>query len=264
MSNTMRILLAVALAVIIIGVVVAFVLPNINPPAAQDTTDNNTNNNNPPRNQGGPTNTPAPTVTPIPTVRLVVAVNNLPRGFKIPPNDAVAIAQWPIDVSDIPPGAIDDLELVIGKIARTDIVPGQPILRSMLAEDLSDLASFGSDAAAVLPQNNVAVAVPMDRITSVAYAIQPGDHVDVIVSLLFVDVDPRYTNLLNLIKRFCACSIQIQTPAHFVPSKNPFRVAQMSSPYRVSAQFQHLSLRLKRNVRDSRRNVPFKMRSWCM
>jgi hypothetical protein len=41
----------------------------------------------------------------------------------------------------------------------------------------------------------VAVSIPIDRITSVAYAIQPGDRVDVMVSVLFVDVDPNFQSL---------------------------------------------------------------------
>jgi len=62
-------------------------------------------------------------------------------------------------------------------------------------DDLANLANVGSDAAAVLPNNRVAVSVPMDRITSVAYAIQPGDRVDVMVTLLFVDIDPVFQTI---------------------------------------------------------------------
>src|SRR5690606_27681759 len=54
----------------------------------------------------------------------------------------------------------------------------------------------GSDAAAILDPGRVAIAVPMDRITSVAYALQPGDRVDVIVSMLFVDIDQDFQTIL--------------------------------------------------------------------
>jgi pilus assembly protein CpaB len=117
---------------------------------------------------------------------IVVAVQELGRGGRIPPN-GVALRAWPVDA--IPQDAVSNLEDVIGKIARTDIFREQPILFRMLAEDLTNLANVGSDAAAVLPSNRVAVAVPMDRVTSVAYAVQDGDRVDVMVSMLFVDVD---------------------------------------------------------------------------
>jgi len=37
--------------------------------------------------------------------------------------------------------------------------------------------------------------VPVDRLTDVGYAIQDGDHVDVVVSFLFVDVDPNFQTI---------------------------------------------------------------------
>jgi pilus assembly protein CpaB len=36
----------------------------------------------------------------------------------------------------------------------------------------------------------------MDRLTSVAYALQPGDRVDIIVSFLFVDIDEQFQSIL--------------------------------------------------------------------
>jgi pilus assembly protein CpaB len=60
---------------------------------------------------------------------------------------------------------------------------------------LNALGNSGSDAAAVLPPDRVAVAVPIDPITSVAYGLRPGDRVDVIVSMLFVDVDEDFQTL---------------------------------------------------------------------
>ena len=38
----------------------------------------------------------------------------------------------------------------------------------------------------------VAVSVPINRLSSVSYAPRPGDHVNVIVSLLLVDVDTDF------------------------------------------------------------------------
>jgi pilus assembly protein CpaB len=62
----------------------------------------------------------------------------------------------------------------------------------MVVDNLTDLARVGSDAAAVLPTGLVAVAIPIDRLTSVGYAIQDGDRVDLIISLLYVDVDEEF------------------------------------------------------------------------
>lgn len=192
MNPRLRLVIVLAIVVIIIGVVLAVVLPGLGgtTPASGTTGTTGTTGNQPVAS--GPTDTPSPTITPIPMVELVIAVQQIPRGFTIPPN-AVTTRRWPEESA--PASAIFDIETVIGKKARTDIFREQPILTNMLVDDLANLANVGSDAAAILPNNRVAVSVPMDRITSVAYAIQPGDRVDVMVSLLFVDIDPVFQSI---------------------------------------------------------------------
>jgi pilus assembly protein CpaB len=147
-----------------------------------------------------------PTATPQPYSPVVIAVQTLPRGYRFPLTVAEILAQdppsvvesqWPIndEYPEVLTFAISDLEQLAGKIARTDILRGQPILDNMLVDNLTELADVGSDLAAVLPTGLVAVAVPMDRLTSVAYGVQDGDHVDVIISLLFVDVDEAFQSI---------------------------------------------------------------------
>ncbi len=143
-------------------------------------------------------NQPAlPTPTPINFVELVIAVQELPRGFRIPAN---AVALRPFPEESAPFNAILNVEDVVNKIARTDIYREQPILSNMVVDDFqnlaNDLARVGSDAAAVLPDTLVAIAMPVDRLTSVAYGIQDGDRVDVIVSMLFVSVDEVFQSLV--------------------------------------------------------------------
>ncbi len=152
-----------------------------------------------PANQdNGDDNQPAlPTPTPINFVELVIAVQELPRGFRIPAN---AVALRPFPEESAPFNAILNVEDVVNKIARTDIYREQPILANMVVDDFqnlaNDLARVGSDAAAVLPDTLVAIAMPVDRLTSVAYGIQDGDRVDVIVSMLFVSVDEVFQSLV--------------------------------------------------------------------
>jgi Flp pilus assembly protein CpaB len=133
-----------------------------------------------------------PTATPIQLTKVVIAVNNLDRGMRIPANGVDEIL-WP--AQSVPFGALNNKQLAIGRIARTDIPPGQVIVDKLLITDLTQLAKRGSDAAAVIPSGLRAVAVPMDRLTGVAYALQDGDYVDVIVSMLFVDVDPNFQSI---------------------------------------------------------------------
>jgi pilus assembly protein CpaB len=135
-----------------------------------------------------------PTATPVLLTKVVIAVNNLDRGLPIP-DDGVALADWP--AASVPFGALTKLEQVRGQgwIARTDILPGQIIIDKLLIKDLTTLARVGSDAALVIPNGLRAVALPMDRFTGVAYGIQDGDYVDIVVSMLFVDVDPNFQSM---------------------------------------------------------------------
>lgn len=185
----LRIFLIAAILIVLVALVVLVVLPQVQQPAP--TTQNDQGDTQPVVQQ--PESTPLPTATPIIFVDLVIAVQELPRGIIIPPN-AVAIRPWPQDAA--PFNGVSNLEDVIGKRARTDIFREQPILSNMVVEDLTGAAHVGSDAAAVLPDGLRAVSIPVDRLTSIAYAPQDGDRVDLIISLLFVDVDEAFQSIV--------------------------------------------------------------------
>ncbi|MEA3340594.1 MAG: Flp pilus assembly protein CpaB [Chloroflexota bacterium] len=137
--------------------------------------------------------------TPVPeviagTVEVVVAVQNIPRSMLITEDiGAVALKSWPEEL--VPPEAIVNLNDVYGRIARADIVRNMPILESMLTEEAGDLITTGSDVAMLIPEDRVAYAMPMSRYSSLAWALQPGDHVDVMLSLLIVGLDEEFQTL---------------------------------------------------------------------
>jgi pilus assembly protein CpaB len=130
-----------------------------------------------------------PTAIPeIQTTEILVAAQNIPRGAVISP-DAVVPSKWPND--SLPPAdlIIIDPEQAVGKIARTDVLRGQPMLESLIAADPKELAAKGSDASLFIPAGKVAMAFPINKLTSVGYAIGAGDRVDVIVSFAVIEVD---------------------------------------------------------------------------
>ncbi|MFC1959285.1 Flp pilus assembly protein CpaB [Chloroflexota bacterium] len=144
-----------------------------------------------------PTEVLPPTDTPVPTVQIVVAVQELPRGYRIPEENAVELRPWPANA--LPYNSFQNVDDVIGQIARVDIPREMPILSTHLVDDLQALVErgrVGSDAAAIMPPGLVAISVPMDRLTGVAYAIREGDYVDVILSMLYVDVDEDFQSVL--------------------------------------------------------------------
>jgi pilus assembly protein CpaB len=133
----------------------------------------------------------------------VIALQNLPRGYRFPTKSeelANVVGYFPYPEQAVPFNALrkdqGGLEKVLGQVARTDIYREQPLLSTLLVPDLTKLANVGSDAAAVLPSDRVAVSIPVDRVTSVAYGIRDGDRVDIIISMLFVDVDQIFQSIV--------------------------------------------------------------------
>ncbi len=185
----MRVVLIALILIVLVALVVVVVLPQLNPQPAPATVADSGQESV----AQEPQSTPLPTATPIIFVDLVIAVQELPRGIVIPPN-AVALRPWPQDAA--PFNGVTNLEDVVGKRARTDIFREQPILSNMVVDDLTGAAHVGSDAAAVLPEGLRAVSIPVDRITSIAYAPQDGDRVDLIISMLFVDVDEAFQSIV--------------------------------------------------------------------
>jgi Flp pilus assembly protein CpaB len=185
--RTGLILIVLILVVVLIGVGGLYVLQRVLPSAtAPDVSEEE-----------------EPPPTPVPdTVGVIVANRQIPRGAHLSIQD-VRIEQWPLSV-DRPIGALEvrqgedaaGPEQVEGLIARVDILDGQPILSFMLSDpDQPELVDTGSDIALQLPSGTVMVAMPITRLSAVGYALRPGDHVDVLMSFTFVDVDEEFQTL---------------------------------------------------------------------
>lgn len=126
---------------------------------------------------------------------VVAAQDTIPRGTYITAESgAVKIATWPEE--SVPDGTLTDVEEVYGKIARVDILGDTPVLAKMLTPESGALASRGSEAALQIPVGKVAYVLPVSRYSSVAWALQPGDHVDVLISLLIVELDEEFQTIL--------------------------------------------------------------------
>ena len=146
---------------------------------------------------------PAP--TPTPSVRfeeVVVTKIDVPFGARIS-EDFLEIELRPETNIAVQAGyTFADVEEVSDRIARVPIASGQAVLNSMIALSPSDLASMGSDLSLYIDQGNVAIAMPINSYSGAAYAMRPGDHVDVMMSLSFVKLDEEFqTALPNLDQR---------------------------------------------------------------
>lgn len=125
-------------------------------------------------------------------VEIVVAAQNISRGTQIIPGDnAVLLQPWPEDALPLDSQYFTDVTQVEGKFARMDIPRGMPVVPSMLGEPGGMLSVSGSSAA-LFESGRVAYAVPMDTMGAVAWAPQPGDHVDVLAAIKLMKVDEEF------------------------------------------------------------------------
>jgi Flp pilus assembly protein CpaB len=140
---------------------------------------------------------PVATTPPVPTVQLefeaLIALDSIPRGRLI---SEEMLSSKKLPMSELAAGVLEfnQRDRVIGKTAAQDIKANSP-MKEDYAVDLEGYLR-GSLASLYIPQGSVAVAFPADRLTSVAYALQPGDRIDVIATFLVVDVDPQFQTIL--------------------------------------------------------------------
>jgi len=85
----------------------------------------------------------------------------------------------------------DQVVNLLDKRVKFDLAQGTPLTPGLITD-----APTGSYASYLIPRGMVAVSIPISRLTSVAYALQAGDHVNIIGSLLLVDLDADYQTIL--------------------------------------------------------------------
>ena len=140
---------------------------------------------------------PAPVVAPLPTaeapviktVDIVVLTQNVSFGGSIT-DAALGFAPIPAD------RYVDGLyfktkEQVKGRRARYQMQAGTILTTGMLSE-----SAVGSYVSSQIPPGMVAISIPISQLTSVSYALQPGDHVSVLVALLLDELDPNFQTKL--------------------------------------------------------------------
>jgi pilus assembly protein CpaB len=135
-----------------------------------------------------------------------LAVFVLLRGAQQPPDQVerveVVIAKQPIAEDEavegkvelrpmpkdsVPEGAIRSLDSVVGLLAAGPIPQGTILHPDLLISPL-ELAQEGQ-LGKIVEEGLVAVAFPINELSSVSYGIQPGDHVDVLMTFFFIELD---------------------------------------------------------------------------
>ena len=143
---------------------------------------------------GGLFGAPAATATPaVREVEVVVAGQQIPKGVII---DEGMLSTVMLPEDTVVSTMIRDKAQVVGKYAKYQLDQGHFITTADIATSTLEIPVGGSEAARLIPSGMVAVSIPMTKFGSAAYGIRDGDHVNLILTSLFVDVDPGFQSIL--------------------------------------------------------------------
>ncbi len=174
------VLIFVALILILLVVLAYAVLKFMNPfaPASTPPVANQSNN---------------PQVTTAPVVQMSkiwITIQPIKRGTIIT-SDLVTEIDYPRD-QIIEGSVITNKDDVIGKRAKMDLEARVPLNPNLLV----DPTVRNSPGAFQIPRGQVAISIPITALSSVSYGLQSGDHVNVITTLLMVDLDTEFQTIL--------------------------------------------------------------------
>jgi Flp pilus assembly protein CpaB len=141
---------------------------------------------------GNPAAPVAPVITPTPQgvmVDIIIVQQPVSRGTTLTES---VLAKIPYPQSAMVEGLFyTDIQSVLGKRAKFDLTQGTPLVPSLLSTN-----TVGSIPSMQVPKGMVAISVPIDTLTSVSYALQAGDHVNVIGAIHLVDLDANFQTIL--------------------------------------------------------------------
>jgi len=135
---------------------------------------------------------PAPAIQ---MVEIIVVAQDVARGTVLK-DEHLSTIDWPQNNFLDSMFRAEEKSSVLNRQARHDIDNGTPLTVGMLIDVNESLSDTGSIASLSIPKGMVAIPVVVDRGSSVAYALRPGDHVSVIGSFVVVDIDTEFQSLL--------------------------------------------------------------------
>lgn len=127
-------------------------------------------------------------------IEVVVSLQTVPRGWQMTAAELTTDLRFPEEVG---PDVLTNIEDAIGLYARSDIYQGQTLTKDALVNDVRLVAQQTIGPSSLIPPGFVAQAVPMTRLSGVAYGLSEGDYVDVLISFVLQEIDPQFQTLLE-------------------------------------------------------------------
>jgi pilus assembly protein CpaB len=107
--------------------------------------------------------------------RIVVAAADISLGQRLTP-EMFKLAEWPTD--SVPKGAFTDPQKLDGRVLKTNILIGEPVVETRLAPQGTQ-----GGLSAVITEGKRALTVRVNDVIGVAGFALPGNYVDIIVSM---------------------------------------------------------------------------------
>ena len=128
------------------------------------------------------------------TVNVYVAAQIIPQGDEVT-DDLITTISIPADnLNDVMFTESEHNDLV-GKLAKYPIEQGVVITSSMVGTK-DEVAPSGPAWASGIDIGMTAISIPISRLSSVAFGVADGAHVNINACFLFVDVDPSFQSIL--------------------------------------------------------------------
>jgi len=129
-----------------------------------------------------------PTARPPITVPVVVTTRSIPLRALLNTQD-VTLVDVPVEL--VPLNAVSEIAAVVGKITKIPLVAGEMMMRHHLADPTNITAR---DIAFAIGDDQVVMAFPTTDLMSQVEILQPGDLVDILVSVRVPVIASNQTN----------------------------------------------------------------------
>ncbi|MDH5508562.1 MAG: SAF domain-containing protein, partial [Anaerolineae bacterium] len=124
----------------------------------------------------------------------VVMISPVAQGERITADKIQVVQVFQNEVNEF---TFADITQVEGLYARINLSIGDYLELTLVTDNpISLLEDLGSTHAALIPEGMVAMPIPISRFSSVAYGINRGDHVNIIATMQFVDLDTEFQTIL--------------------------------------------------------------------